>query len=79
MICLFFLTILWSVVVTLMHIPFSHFPLQIVLHSCPKKLRELLKYGEVPPAGQCPALIITFAENSTVSVEDVRLCSDLVQ
>ena len=70
--CLFFVTILLSVVVTRTHIPSSHFSLQIVLHSCPKKLRELLKYGEVPPAGQCPALIITFAENSTVSVKDVR-------
>ena len=39
---------------------------QIVLHSCPKKLRQLLKKEELPPADRCPTLILQFPQRSTV-------------
>ncbi len=43
-----------------------------MLHSCPKKLRQLLKKEELPPADRCPTLILQFPERSTVC--EVLLC-----
>ena len=44
----------------------GNFCSQIVLHSCPKKLRQLLKKEELPPADRCPTLIVQFPKHSAV-------------
>jgi hypothetical protein len=40
---------------------------QVLLHECPKKLKDLLRKDELPPPGQSPVLVFEFASADKVS------------
>jgi hypothetical protein len=40
---------------------------QVLLHECPKKLKDLLRKDELPPPGQSPVLVFEFASTDKVA------------
>lgn len=48
---------------------------QILLHTCPKKLRDLLRKEEIPPPGQCPVLVMELEGGAEVPFS---VCSSLL-